>query len=469
METQNIAKPQIKAALYIFLFFMIYSISMLVPPFQSPDEHDHFQRAYLLSHGKLMLETPEGESSGGDIDTGLLSYISNFTPLQAKPDARINSITENQSKIEKWTGKKVFRMLPGTGYYLPAIYVPQATAIFIGERLHLSVDTTYRMARFISMVSCLLILIIAFNIYKPNPLSLMVIVLPMTIFQMGSTTIDGLSISLTFLAISCFKRDLDTRGRGKWNFVLLAVTIFILVTCRSYMLPMIFMIIGAAVINRSKKRILISSATTVAIVAWISFAIYHTTDLRMPGKSSISTIISYYLSDPLSLWSVVSATLTNTGLVQMYWHSFIGILGALDTSLPDISYLAITIIFIVTIIINLNKQALSKKSNLILLLSGFFAIPLIFAAMLFTWTPHPATVILGVQGRYFTIPAILILYAVDRKDDFLRWFLTYVAMSLIAIVAIESMTPALLDRYYVSVPRASDSVAQVLEPIGHAD
>ena len=35
---------------------------------------------------------------------------------------------------------------------------------------------------------------------------------------------------------------------------------------------------------------------------------------------------------------------------------------------------------------------------------------LIFFALLVTWTPHPAHVITGVQGRYFLVPALLLGY-----------------------------------------------------------
>jgi hypothetical protein len=39
---------------------------------------------------------------------------------------------------------------------------------------------------------------------------------------------------------------------------------------------------------------------------------------------------------------------------------------------------------------------------------------IVFAALLIQWTPHPATVILGVQGRYFFVPALLIFVAFTR-------------------------------------------------------
>jgi hypothetical protein len=47
------------------------------------------------------------------------------------------------------------------------------------------------------------------------------------------------------------------------------------------------------------------------------------------------------------------------------------------------------------------------RSGLWLLGCALACVPLIFAAMLLTWTPVPALRIEGVQGRYFIAPALL--------------------------------------------------------------
>ena len=39
---------------------------------------------------------------------------------------------------------------------------------------------------------------------------------------------------------------------------------------------------------------------------------------------------------------------------------------------------------------------------------------LVFLALLVTWTPHPAALVQGVQGRYFIVPALL----ADFRDEF---------------------------------------------------
>lgn len=450
MESPAIARRQITFFLYAFLFVVVCGVSMLVPPLQSPDELDHLQRSYLLSHGQVFLDTPAGESSGGKVDTGLISYLVNYAVLAGKPEARLTSDLQRRGDAAQWSGERGFSILPGTGYYFPAIYAPQAMALAIGENLNFSIDASYRMARFFTLVATIGLLIAAFKIYRPSPLALIVLVLPMTIFQMTASTIDGISVAMAFFAVSCFKRDMEREGTDQRTFIMLAVSIFLLVTCRAYMLPMLIMLIAPAVLYRSKKRIIISVVVTIAAVAWIALAMAHTTDLRFSGKVSSGEIANHYLANPSALLGVIYSTLSNAELTTMYWQSFIGKLGWLDTAMSMPIYIAITSLIVFAILINIRIGTFRQRSALILLLCGTASIVLVFIAMLVTWTPHPAQSILGVQGRYFAIPAILILYALDLRFEFMRWFATYLVVSAVLLVSALSMIPTLANRYYLS-------------------
>jgi hypothetical protein len=74
--------------LVAILFLIVQSISYLTPPFQSPDEFHHLDRAYLLSKGGVFLES-SNKVTGGDIDTGLLDYMNNFGGLRFKYEKKL--------------------------------------------------------------------------------------------------------------------------------------------------------------------------------------------------------------------------------------------------------------------------------------------------------------------------------------------------------------------------------------------
>jgi uncharacterized membrane protein len=67
------------------------------------------------------------------------------------------------------------------------------------------------------------------------------------------------------------------------------------------------------------------------------------------------------------------------------------------------------------------------------------SLAIIFFAMLISWTPHPATVIEGVQGRYFLIPAIMLAYALCHTLRDQTGARALVALSLTVILGLYSL------------------------------
>ncbi|SHN19132.1 Uncharacterized membrane protein [Pseudomonas asturiensis] len=449
-QSRALARRHITFFLYAFLAVVVHGVSMLVPPMQSPDEIDHLQRAYLLAHGQIFLQTPAGASSGGQVDTGLVGYLVNYATLAGKPDARLTADLKRHGEAAQWTGVHGFSSLPGTGYNLPAIYAPQALALAIGEQLNLSIDASYRMARLFVLITTLSLLIAAFKLYRPSPLALIVLVLPMSLFQMTASTIDGMSMALAFFAVSCFKRDWEQENTDRRVFMMLTVSVAVLVTCRAYMAPMLLMLIAPAILHRSRQRLIIAVAATGAVVAWTVLGMAVTTDLRSGHKVTPGAIAKYYLTDPAALWNVMYATLSDAGLTAQYWRSFIGTLGWLDTTMPMSVYIGISTLIALALLINVRLSAFKPRSAWVLLLCGFASMVLVFLAMLVIWTPHPAQVIDGIQGRYFALPVIVILCALDSKSGGSRWLATYGIVFMVFLVSTFSMITTLADRYYLS-------------------
>ena len=166
----------------VALFLACFLSSVIIPPFQSPDEFDHVKRAYLLTQGRIVLESPEGKSSGGMIDTGLLAYMRSYGNVPFAPERKLSADEIDEAKIIRWAGTKEFSTAPGTGYYFPLIYAPQATGLIVGQMLGISVEQSYRLARFLVLVFASLIIAIAFLIHPPSPLAAALLVIPMSLF-----------------------------------------------------------------------------------------------------------------------------------------------------------------------------------------------------------------------------------------------------------------------------------------------
>lgn len=199
-------------------------LSIIVPPMKSPDEADHLRRAYLLTKGQWLLSsgactTPSRDCqkgrlmSGGEVDTGLNDYLV-LRDFQNASEFRVNEVDEQQASVIRWSRQEAFSSTPGTGYYFPLIYTPQAIGLALGKALDLSIQTSYYLTRFVSLLASLLILALAFWIWQPPAVVLALLVLPMSIFQVESASLDGFSNALTVLALSCFLRFVHQRDRG---------------------------------------------------------------------------------------------------------------------------------------------------------------------------------------------------------------------------------------------------------------
>jgi uncharacterized membrane protein len=130
--------------------------------------------------------------------------------------------------------------------------------------------------------------------------------------------------------------------------------------------------------------------------------------------SSINLIWNY-LSNPHALAKIFWASFSSPELIDSYSKSFIGVLGWLNVPLPEMSYTLLWIGLIAIAVINFSNWIRIKGGDsiaqLLLVVLAFCSIFLIFFAMLISWTPTNSSVIQGVQGRYFSIPSLMLAYS----------------------------------------------------------
>ena len=76
---------------------------------------------------------------------------------------------------------------------------------------------------------------------------------------------------------------------------------------------------------------------------------------------------------------------------------------------------------------------------------------MIFLSQLVTWTAHPATLIEGVQGRYFVMPMVLLGYVLSGLAHARTRFqsrLAALALSGFALCSLTTLSFTLLSRYH---------------------
>jgi len=393
------------AALCVWLFAL--AASQRIPPMQSPDEHSHLARAYLLCEGEWLLQTPAGESSGGVVDRELGELMHPYLRLSRESALRLRPEEAQALAARRWSGQEAFLPIPGTGYYLPFVYLPQAAGLCLGRALQLPVLASYELARALTFTVSLLWLLAAIRMHNPGPLTLLLLCLPMSLFQWLSPTVDGLAHAMTVWLASAFVRlysgdaGSSTALRVAWVAVLA-----MLVGSRPYLLPAFLLPLALALRRRDALVAFAAAAALLGVLAWYAWVARTVVDLRITRSAGTAEIAGYYAARPAELLAVVRATLGDTPRLLFYGRSFIGILGWLDTMLPPWAYPALASTLAATTVLCALRGSVGAAAPW-LLAAAAASVPLVFAAMLVGWSEFPAIRIDGVQGRYFIAPALL--------------------------------------------------------------
>jgi uncharacterized membrane protein len=430
------------------VFVMVQVISWLTPPFQSPDEFNHFKRAYLLSRGSFLLKEMNLET-GGMVDEGLLDYMNCFSKIPFDYAQKGDGAIPSKCRDVHFSGTDRFSRLPNTAFYFPVTYAPQAFAVVIGRYTALSVAETYYLARNFALLVTLALMWWAFMFHPPPPPCMALFVLPMSMFQFASASMDAVTFALTAFAAALFIRGMDrARTFDTYMHCSLAGAILLLATSRIAYVSLIIFLLIIYWRRRSWQFLASSFLVSIASMTWILLALKYVHGQAAAAISS-TQIAEYYSHNPLSLAAVFWRTLTNADLLMFYWSSFVGILGWLDTPLDSWVYLSTTALLLALAAVSIVMSRIPRcgDCSVALAAASVISVILIFFLALVGWNPHPAVVIGGIQGRYFYPPAILLAYAGPQRLDSSGRRISWCIVALIAIASITDVVQKLLLRY----------------------
>ncbi|CAB3678539.1 hypothetical protein LMG3458_01480 [Achromobacter deleyi] len=423
---------------------------------QSPDEPVHLLRAYLLTDGVVLLENQQGKLSGGNVDRNLINFaLMGQGPFPGNLAAKVTHERIDQLSSLKWSGEKTYFEMPTTSYYFPAIYIPQAIGLAIGEQLNLSVQQSYYLARYSVFVASMALILLAFRIFPTNPLTVCLLLLPMTVFQAMGAAIDGFSLALAILATSIFMR-LATKPAERevaWSYLLIGL-IFVLATSRTQIASFVLMPFTLALVRKRALYFWQGLIVTVMVLLWLYLSISSNQDGGMHHAGyTHGEVIKHYLLHPTEMLGIIYNTITSNEIRSGYMQQFVGVLGWLDTKFPKGYYNTVWWMFVAVAILSISvrnlKQTWIPRLALVLMFLG--ACFTIFFALLVQWNEFPTPVIGGVQGRYFTIPLVALAYGLSGDGGFKTSAAktSILILALITLLTFAKMPQLLLDRFYI--------------------
>lgn len=188
----------------------------LTPPFQVPDEPNHFFRAYQIAEGGLV-PRPTPTSVGGRLPQSLLTVAGMVMgDVAFRPDVK--------QDLDAWARAFAVPLQPGdrvevpfanTAVTGPVAYLPQAVGIGVARATGAPALGVFYAGRLSSLLLCVLVTAVAIRRMPYRRWTCaMLALLPMTCFVRSSVSSDGPTLALSLLALALCTRLADTVTRG---------------------------------------------------------------------------------------------------------------------------------------------------------------------------------------------------------------------------------------------------------------
>jgi len=401
-------------------------LTLLSPPLQSPDEINHFYRAYQVSEGDFF-PLKKDQRLGGNLPYCFKEFAAIFEPVSGNEYYRIRD-TELRSMfdIRLDAGKREFQDFPNTANYSAVSYVPQALGLALLRQFDVSVGTLYyggRLAIFLTWFLTMFIVIRMVPVYKW--LFTLLALLPMNIYISSSFSADTMTNILSFLMIAIVIKLSYSPEKVNVRQVFLILVIGVLLACAKILyvaLVLLFLVISAKQFISVKFRVV--SASLICLVCFLAAYLASAAVMKYyisyfnynPLYRDIATLeidTDYYIQKAYSLkhkgylLSILYETVTD--FPMFYILSYVGGFGTfLHLFMPG-WICALTYAVILYLAMNEQKRMFTFKQKLVFAGTALIMTALLVLSQHLTWNAIGQHGLLYLQGRYF-IPIFPLLF-----------------------------------------------------------
>lgn len=389
----------------IFLVFSLIVGSfyvLAIPIGRAPDEESHFFRAYELSNGHLVSDINEN----GDIGTAESSSIEIIRDFKEKNV----TYSEIASNIDIYPEEEQSFVVTSAYNYNIFSYLPQVVGIWLGRIFNLSLLRTAYLAKFINLIVCIIILYFSIK-YIPifKKFLFLQAFLPVTMQAMASFSPDGLVIATATALISLvlyFIYSYQHTFQPKHYFLIFIICLFLSMSKIAYApLCLLLFAIPAQRFGSWQKKICIilgiGASIFAVLVLWLIMA------PSMQSVSDSSAQISTILGNPIGYLAIILHSVSAN--FNLYLLGFFGsYLEWFNIMLSPVYIIPNIVIFIILCHQTSQTLTITKTFKYLAILVSTILAFMTFTTMFIQWTNIGATIIDGVQGRYF-IPIMLLI------------------------------------------------------------
>lgn len=394
------------------------SLAVLTPPFQVPDEAQHFDRAYQISEGHFLAEVKNGVA-GGMLPSSLSALTMHFlgtdailAPRVIRPEPLVKTLETRAIQLD--AKHREFIDFTGAAAYPPQAYLPQVFGIVLGRLFGAGPLVLLFLSRLLNGLVAVTLLSFAIRIMPfGRSFALVGALLPMGLYEYASASPDASVIAGAFLLTALQLRAL-TDGMWRLRDVLVAAIAGLVVCSTKPVYAPLLLIAAPAMLVRGQRLNQLLALATILAVAIGGTAFWFGVNvgriITVQPHANIHAQIDFVEGHPLAFLSaMIVSILAEFGV---YMNQMIGRLGWLDVSLPlftyDVTILGFVLGYLAT---GREKMRIPFVVPLWWILIFGSAVILTMLAMYIDWSPVGAPAVFGVQGRYY-IPILALVAAI---------------------------------------------------------
>jgi uncharacterized membrane protein len=423
------------------------AFAILTPPLQAPDELAHLARALAISEGTLGAEAIVDGRPSIRVPQSLV-----VLPARLGKDLQMHAERrQDRARIERELARpqelspRSWRPLPSL--YSPIAYLPQAAGVAVARMLGLPVLAFVYAGRLANLAAFLAVTWLALRATPAHATPLLLVaLLPMTLFLAASLSADAPTNALAFgwlgLVLRATSPGRPLGPRESLALGLAAAALGLAKPGYALLVAMALAVPRSRFTGRTQQALTLTAWAAAALVPGLLWSVYVAS--LAPGplvpEADPGAQLRWMATHPAEFAGVVAASLVAAR--RLWLASFIGVLGHADTWLPRWLYAVHPLVLLGAGVTDGGGASPLRGGRRVLALAIAGATGLATLAIAYVgWNAVASTQLQGVQGRYFTPFAPLVLAALHAprakslSGTIRLAFLGFAAFALVIAVA----------------------------------
>lgn len=444
----------------LFYLFALLLLLFVTPPFQVPDEPNHFYRVYQLAEGHILPDHPRG----GLLPTALAGVPGPWTGrIIFKPEQKFDlHWLRNMWRVRVDPADRSEYTFVNTAINCPIPYLPHLGGLLTGRALGLPPLGFFYTARLVATFAAWALVLWCFRLAPPatHPVLALLFMSPMFMYLAPAVTADTVTTLCAIAFTAAVLRECTAEGpivlKSRLTLIFLTAT---LALCKP---P--YVILAAMLTFIPSARFPSSLQKWLWAGAWIVVAAAIAAIWNTGSRSLIKDFCVYphypiphqqaelLLARPLRFFRILRDTLAHFG--WSYISGWVGQLGWTEVSLPKSVVVVYLAAFFALATTMSDPRLLSTGQKVFVLMLIIAGVTLNFLAVYLYFTPVGHGVVLGFQGRYllpYGLAAAALLAHLPRAARLKRisWKAHYALALGVGTIAFTIAIYSVFKRYYV--------------------